>query len=198
MPHRGYPAVALSRQRCLESERDSGPVVRCARVAAALVAVLAVRALFSGSEHAARLHIATPWILIAVALGAGVMLREAGRGLVVQLPRPRWSARFLGTWAGSSGLLLTVLLASGSSLGSGVWISIRVRCLPWTRAGRVAAWSTPAAAVIDAATRSTPSAPPRVRGPCPVCLDADRVGPSAAAGRLVRPRATAASQLTAV
>jgi hypothetical protein len=123
MPHRGYPAVALSRQRRPETERDSGPVVRCARVAAALVAVLAVRGLLSGSEHAARLHIATPWILVAVALGAGVVLREAGRGLALQLPRPRWSARFAGTWAGSSGLLLTVLLASGSSLGSGVWIS---------------------------------------------------------------------------
>jgi len=119
MPRHSYPAVALSRQRCLEPESDSGPVVRCARVAAALVALLALRALVSGSEHATRLHIAAPWILIVVALGAGVMLREAGRGLVLRLPRPRWSARFAGTWAGSSGLLLTVLMASGGSPGPG-------------------------------------------------------------------------------
>jgi hypothetical protein len=124
MPHPGYPAVALSRQSCLEPERNSGSVVRVARVAAALVAVLALRALFSGSEHAARLHIAALWIVVTVALGAGVMLREAGRGLALQLPRPRWSARFAGTWAGSSLLLLTMLLASRSSLGSGAWISI--------------------------------------------------------------------------
>jgi len=124
MPRHSYPAVALSRQRCLEPESDSGPVVRCARVAAALVALLALRALVSGSEHATRLHIAAPWILIVVALGAGVMLREAGRGLVLRLPRPRWSARFAGTWAGSSGLLLTVLMASGGSPGPGAWISI--------------------------------------------------------------------------
>src|ERR1700761_2660968 len=124
MARPGYPAVALSRQRCLEPERNSGAVVHCARVAAAVVAVLALRALFSGSEHAARLHIAAPWILIAVALGAGIMLREAGRGLALQLPRPRRSARFAGTWTGSSGLLLAVLLESRSSLGSGIWISI--------------------------------------------------------------------------
>jgi len=61
---------------------------------------------------------------MVAALGAGVMLREAGRGLVSQLPRPRWSARFAGTWAGSSGLLLTILLASSSSVGFGAWISI--------------------------------------------------------------------------
>jgi hypothetical protein len=124
MPGHGYPAVALSRPYGFEPERDCSPVVRCARVAAALVAVLALRALLSGSEHAARWHLATPWVLIVAAFGAGVMLREAGRGLVSQLPRPRWSAMFAVTWAGSSGLLLTALLTSGGSLGFGAWISI--------------------------------------------------------------------------
>jgi hypothetical protein len=94
-------------------------------MAAALLAVLALRVLLSDSEHATRSLIATPWILIAVALGAGV-LREAGRGLAQQLPRPRWSASFARAWAGSSGLLLTVLLASGGSLGAGVSTSIAV------------------------------------------------------------------------
>jgi hypothetical protein len=118
--------VAVSRQRCSESERDSGPVVPCARVAAALLAVLALHVLVSDLGHATRLHVATPWILIAVALGGGVMLREAGRGLAQRLPRPRWSPSFVGAWAGSSGLLLTVLLASGGSLGSGASTSIAV------------------------------------------------------------------------
>jgi hypothetical protein len=124
MPSGGYPAVALSRQRCSEPERDSGPVIRCARMAAALIAILAVRAVISNSGHATWLH--TSWVLVGVALGAGVMLREAGRGLVSQLPRPRWSARFAGTWTGSSLLLLTVLLMSGGLLGSGAVISIPV------------------------------------------------------------------------
>lgn len=116
----------MSRQRCFEPERASGPVVRCARVTAALLAVLALRVLLSDSEHATRSLVATPWTLIAVALGAGVILREAGRGLAQRLPRPRWSASFARAWAGSSGLLLTVLLASGGSLGAGAPASIAV------------------------------------------------------------------------
>jgi peptidoglycan/LPS O-acetylase OafA/YrhL len=114
------------RQRCSEPERDSGPVARCARVAAALLAVLAVRVLLSDSGHATRVHIGTPWILMAAALGAGVLLREAGRGLAPQLPRPRWSMSFVTAWAGSSGLLLTVLLASGGSPDSGASVAIAV------------------------------------------------------------------------
>jgi hypothetical protein len=116
----------VSRQRCPEPERESGPVVRCARVIAALLAVLALRVLLSDLEHAARSVLANPWTLIAVALGAGVILREAGRGLAQRLPRPRWSASFARAWAGSSGLLLTVLLASGGRLGAGVSMSIAV------------------------------------------------------------------------
>jgi hypothetical protein len=116
----------VSRQRCSEPERDSGAVARCVRVAAALLAVLAVRVLLSDSGHATRLHIGTPWILIVAALGAGLLLREAGRGLAPQVPRPRWSASFAGSWLGSSALLLTVLLASGGSLGGGALTSIAV------------------------------------------------------------------------
>jgi hypothetical protein len=93
-------------------------------VAAALVAVLALRTLLSDSLPAMRLDTAAPWIVIGVAFGTGLMLREVGRGLAPQVPRPRWSASFLGTWAGGSGLLLTVLLASGGSLGSGAWTSV--------------------------------------------------------------------------
>jgi len=134
-------------------------------VAAALVAVLAVRALLSGPEHAARLHIGTPWILVVVALGAGVMLREAGRGLAVQLPRPRWSVRFAGTWAGSSMLLLAVLLASGSSLGFGGWISIALAvCL-----GVVLAASLYGARrLLTACTRFRGRMPVRIRAPAVV------------------------------
>jgi peptidoglycan/LPS O-acetylase OafA/YrhL len=114
------------RQRCSEPERDSGAVVRCARVAAALLAVLAVRVVLSDAGHATRVQLARPWILIAVALGAGVILREVGRGLALQLPRPRWSASFAAAWAGSSGLLATVLLVSGGSPGSGVSVAVAV------------------------------------------------------------------------
>ena len=136
----------MSRQRCSEPERDSGAVVRCARVAAALLAVLAVRAVLSDAGPATRVQLASPWILIAVALGAGVILREVGRGLALQLPRPRWSARFAGAWAGSSGLLATVLLVSGGSPGSGVSVAVAVWCRPG--AGRIAARSASAAAGI--------------------------------------------------
>jgi hypothetical protein len=123
MGHHGYPAVALSPQPSLEPERDPSPVVRSARVAAALVAVLALRTVLSSSEPATRWHVAAPWMMIVVALGAGAVLREAGRGLVSQLPRPQWSARFIATWAATSGLL-TVLLTSHTALGSGAWISL--------------------------------------------------------------------------
>jgi hypothetical protein len=124
MGRHGYPAVALSRPYGSEPERDCSPVVRSARVAAALVAVLALRALLSGSEPAARWHLAAPWMLIVVAVAAGVMLREAGRGLISQLPHPQWSARFIATWTASSGLLLTVLLASHGTLSVSTWILI--------------------------------------------------------------------------
>jgi hypothetical protein len=108
-------------------------------MAAALIAILAVRAVISNSGHATWLH--TPWVLVVAALGAGVILHEAGRGLISQLPRPRWSGRFAGTWAGSSALLLTVLLASGSSHSFGAWISVLLAvCL-----GMVLAASQPAA-----------------------------------------------------
>jgi hypothetical protein len=93
-------------------------------MAAALIAILALHAALSNSQHVSRLPIATTWILIPLALGAALMLREAGRGLLSQLPRPRWSRQFAAVWAGSSGVLLAALLASGSSLGSGSWISI--------------------------------------------------------------------------
>jgi hypothetical protein len=143
----GYPAVALSRSYRYEPARDSSPIVCCARLAAALIAILAVRAVVSNSGRIAELHIATPWILVVAALGAGVMLREAGRGLGLQLPRPRWSVKFVGAWAGSSGLLVAVLLASGGSLGFAAWISIVVAAglgvvlaASWHRARRLL-WS---------------------------------------------------------
>jgi ABC-type nitrate/sulfonate/bicarbonate transport system permease component len=112
----------------------------------------------------------TPWILILVALGAGVMLREAARGLACRLPRPRWSAGFVGTWAGSSVLLLTVLLASASSLGSGTWISIALAvCL-----GLVLAASLPRARqLLSALTRLRRRIPARTRAstvPIPCAL----------------------------
>jgi hypothetical protein len=91
-----------------------------------LVAVLVLRTLLSSSEPATRWHFASPWMLIVVALVAAVMLREAGRGLVSQLPHPQWSARFVVGWAASSCLLLTVLPASHGALGVGAWISIPV------------------------------------------------------------------------
>jgi hypothetical protein len=169
----GYPAVALSRQRCSEPERDGGPVVRCARAAAAVVAVLAVRTAMS-SAHATSLHIAAPWILILAALGAGVMLREAGRGLAVRLPRVQWSPRFAGRWAASSMLLLTVLLSSGSSLESGTWISIALAvCL-----GLVLAASLPGARrLLKAVMRLRGRIPVGIRGyavsiPCALTLTA--------------------------
>jgi hypothetical protein len=131
----------LSRQRCSEPEDERGTVVQCARITAALIAILALRAAFSNWGHVSRLPIATTWILIPLALGAALMLREAGRGLVSQLPRPRWSPRFAAVWAGSSGVLFAALLASGSSLGSGSWISITLAvCL-----GLVLAASLPGA-----------------------------------------------------
>ena len=177
-----YPAVAVSRQRCSEPERDSGPVIRCARMAAALIAILAIRVVISNSGHATWLH--TPWVLVGVALGAGVMLHSVGRGLMSQLPRPRWSARFAGTWAGSSALLLMVLLASGGSHSFGAWISV-ARCLSGNGAGRVDARSASAAGGIYAMARANTRAGPSVGGSDPVRLDADRIGPSAAAGWLV-------------
>ncbi|MFZ0384335.1 MAG: hypothetical protein WAL22_01610 [Solirubrobacteraceae bacterium] len=85
-----------------------------------------MRAVVSHSGHASGLHFATPWILVVAALGAGSALRAAGRGLSRQLPRPRWSATVAGAWAGSSSLLVTALLVSESSLGSGAWISVLV------------------------------------------------------------------------
>jgi hypothetical protein len=101
-------------------------VVRCTRLAAALIAILAVHAVVSESGRATRPHTTTPWVLIVVALAAGVMLREAGRGLGQQLPRSRWSVRLAGAWAGSSALLSLPLLAPGGSLSAGAWISILV------------------------------------------------------------------------
>ena len=152
-------------------------------MAAALIAILAIRVVISNSGHATWLH--TPWVLVGVALGAGVMLHSVGRGLMSQLPRPRWSVRFAGTWAGSSALLLMVLLASGGSHSSGAWISVLLAvCL-----GMVLAASMPGArrllGGIYAMARANTRAGPSVGGSDPVRLDADRIGPSAAAGWLV-------------
>jgi hypothetical protein len=141
-------------------------------MAAALIAILAVRAVASHSGHATWLR--TSWVLVGVALGAGVMLHEVGRGLVSQLSRPRWSARFAGTWAGSSALLLTVLLASGSSHSFGAWISVLLAvCL-----GMVLAASVPGARrLLGAFTRLRGRIPVRVRVsavpiPCALTLNA--------------------------
>ncbi len=75
----GYPAVALSRQRWSESERDGGPVVRCARMAAALDRHPGRTC--RDLELGTRVVIAyTPWGLIVAAFGAGVVLRRSVAG----------------------------------------------------------------------------------------------------------------------
>lgn len=42
------------------------------------------------------------WLAALLAIGAVLVLREAGRGLATQLPRPRWSGSLLRTWLGCS------------------------------------------------------------------------------------------------
>jgi hypothetical protein len=100
-------------------------ILFAARVIAALIAAVQLRSLASVAGHVTQLH-SLPWSVVLATLLGTVMLRQIGRGLSRQLPRPRWSARLVGAWAGCAALLSAVLVAAGGSLGSGTWSAIVV------------------------------------------------------------------------
>jgi hypothetical protein len=105
--------------------RDADLISRVARVSAGLIAAIQLRSLASVAGHLAQLHSIRCSAVLAALLGA-VMLRQLGRGLGRQLPRPQWSAGLVGAWAGCTALLFAVLIAAGGSLGSGSWSAIAV------------------------------------------------------------------------
>jgi hypothetical protein len=93
----------------------------------------------------AYLHSVVPWIVTLLALGAGLMLREAARGLSLRIAPPRWSTSLVGLWLLCSAALAAVLcgqdlcrelITSGhpgggaaSLFGSAGWTSIPVAML---------------------------------------------------------------------
>jgi hypothetical protein len=83
-----------------------------ARLLPVPVASYESRYLFGSMGHGISALVASPDVgaLVVVApltLLAAVLLREVGRGLTAQIPRPRWSGRFVGLW-----LLCSVTLAA--------------------------------------------------------------------------------------
>jgi len=58
-------------------------------------------------------HSSTLWALVALAVGAGFLLRVGCRGLAAGVPRPRWSLRFVGSWMLCSAALGGILAVAG-------------------------------------------------------------------------------------
>ncbi len=85
-----------------------------ARSLPVLLAAYELRYLFASAGHDAsaigglvsRSDLGGLALFLMLALVAAVLLREMGRGLYAQVPRPRWSAGFVGVWLLGSAVLM--------------------------------------------------------------------------------------------
>jgi len=138
-------------------------LIRAAGVVPAVLAGFEFRDLLALSGHvgavaSAAMRNSNLGCLIVLALVAAVLLRELGRGLPAQAPRPRWSAGFVGRWLLCSAAVLSCFACDGvwrgyahvghrvvvvQVLGAGGWNSVlaalfvgflaavSVRCARW-------------------------------------------------------------------
>lgn len=127
-----YPARDLSAQfqqdlkrrrarapRGGKSGQGTGGTARLVRLIPAVVAAYELRYLvlhlvaFAAVLHGAGSRSVTLSALVLLTAGAGLFLRESGRGLAASVPRPGWSLRFAGSWMLCSAALAALFVAAG-------------------------------------------------------------------------------------
>lgn len=86
------------------------PAVLAAYELRYLIAHLAV---YASSLQGLSLTSPSLWGLVALAVGAGFLLRDGCRGLLARIRRPRWSLRFVGSWMLCSAVLVGLLGVTG-------------------------------------------------------------------------------------